>query len=127
MATFATRAFKVIPKNGFYPNVQDSGGDDPPSYSCEALIQGLSIRSRFLENVGRGTPARILGTRTWNWHHEAGQLPTTLVVPVYGGNSVTFTSAVLKSINNIQAYGRLELEQFTCNLEFWILSDTTPS
>lgn len=126
MSTFATREFKVIPKNKFFPNVEDGGGDDPPKYTCEAVISGHSTRSRFIENVGRGTAERILGTRTWNWHHESGQVPTTLTVPVYGGTLVTFTKAILTSITNIEGYGDIALEQFKCSLEFTIVSDLTP-
>ena len=126
MSSFGGVAFKVVPKSGFFPNVEPANGDSPAKYSCDAVIIGVENRDLLLKKTGRGTAERILGTEVYNWHHESGTPPTTLIVPVYGGTQATFTQAVLQSISNVEGYGVFAQDQFRCSMDFIILSNITP-
>lgn len=127
MSSFGTIEFKVRPDSGFFPNVEDGGGDDPPKYECDAVLLSTTARVGMLGAVSRGTAHRILGTRVWNWHGEAGPLPTTLSVPVYTGNLLVYSKALLVALTDLRGYGRAgnSSRYFECHLEFWILSEIT--
>lgn len=121
MASFAGVPFKVVPNNGFFPNVIEDEGVS--RYSCDVIFTSLANRNNMASKVTVHTEKRSIGTKSVTIRLDAGYGSGSLVVPAYGGTTTTKT-AVLKSMTSTEGYGRRALAEFKAKLEFVIVGST---
>jgi hypothetical protein len=127
MATLGTRSFSVVPTDkgdtlhsGWWPNVEDSGGDDPPSLDLEVVCTSKAQRDALLGAVTRATFHRSLGTRSWNGSLEHGPGPETLTIPEASGVPAVYTACLTRIVG---LRGNTQGAHYRGTLTFVVLSE----
>jgi hypothetical protein len=122
-SSFAGVSFRVVPDDGFFPGPVE-GSDGVVHYEADVLFASKSARNSLADKVTIVTWKRILGSKSYNGHIDAGYGSGTLVVPLHGGTTGSYT-AVLVAMTDTKGYGRLATGEYTASVDFVIVSDAT--
>src|SRR5690242_7514747 len=102
-STFGGVPFLVKPADGnFYPGVAPDG-DGTFRYLCTAVFTSKANRNAMSALCCVVTTKRPLGSRGYVVHVDSGPGGASLVVPIRGGQLVTFT-AILVGFTNARGY-----------------------
>lgn len=119
MSSFAGVEFSVEPSSpGFFPNMNEDEGIT--RYSCDVVFATRSARNSMASKTTLLTEKLSLGTKSVTVRINAGYGSGTLIVPSYGGTTITKT-ALLKRMSDSQGYGVFAKDEYKAKLEFVII------
>lgn len=119
MSSFAGVSFRVVPSGTFFPSMEE---DDTgvTRYSCDVVFMNRADRNAMASKVTLATEKVSLGTKSVTVRINAGYGAASLIVPSYGGTTIT-KQAILRAMTNSEAYGVSKIAQFKANLQFLVI------
>lgn len=127
MSKFRGYSFKVFPESKQFPQVFWDG--EFYRWNAKILIEGNSTLQNFRNLITVQTEKRPLGTISVVAHIEAGRTVTSVLeIPSYAGHIQFIDEALLTGLKNVSVYagnpgGGNADKQYTCDVEFLIMSD----